>query len=517
MIEGSSSDAGIDSCDSTSVNSLVNNLSPLTVDPVNSSTTIITTKEHNDSKYYDDKSANIGDDNNKKILQSNDSSPSDRNSAYSTPCSSSEKLNDAISQQTLKYQEQLKEGAKIRMKNKFDQLEQETGIKLRRHWSKDKDSGDESIVEEESIVDLQASDGEDSEACKYREEKRKKSSSLQAERNKDDEIQVLRQNLLKIQEQLKTKDEEIAKLTRIRGQVEIELEDLTASLFEEANKMIRSEFKRKEKFERDYREATMKLSVFEAEVKALKLLLVTSTPSSPNLALHPHLERNKNSRTPKKSELFSSWASKYSPFSKPPKNNTNKSNSAESTPKKSPSNYELGGSLNLSYESNGVVCDLGPQFSTSSICEVDPVFYQQFLEWKRNPSLDRSSDFINSIYENEIKPAFNFKNQELTKSVLTAIEDNTIAIESASARSSFPKKCALLDIPRACKYRLKLGNDYHYISSLCRNRITAVCDLFCYLRYIQQGLVKSSFQDSYWEVMLKRKDIALARFGFQSS
>lgn len=171
--------------------------------------------------------------------------------------------------------------------------------------------------------------------------------------------------------------------------------------------------------------------------------------------------------------------------------------------------------MNLSYESNGVVCDLGPQFSTSSICEVDPFFYQQFLEWKRSPSLDRSNDFINSIYENEISPAFNFKNQELTKSVLTAIEDNTIAIESVSARSSFPKwvnftiflvsnissyfflfflfrKCALLDIPRACKYRLKLGNDYHYISSLCRNRITAVCDLFCYLRYIQQGLVKSS-------------------------
>lgn len=317
MIEGSSSDAGIDSCDSTSVNSLVNNLPPSTIDLVNSATANITTKEHNDSKSCD-KSAN-GDDNNLKLLQSNDSSPSDRNSAYSTPCSSSEKLNDAISQQTLKYQEQLKEGAKIRMRNKFDQLEQETGIKLRRHWSKDKDS-DESIVEEEEGLDLQASEDEDSEACKYKEEKRKKSSSLQIERNKDDEIRVLRQSLLKIQEQLKTKDEEITKLTRIRGQVEIELEDLTASLFEEANKMIRSEFKRKEKFERDYMEATMKLSVFEAEVKALKLLLITSTSSSPNLALHPHMERNKNSRTPKKSELFSSWASKYSPFSKSPSN-----------------------------------------------------------------------------------------------------------------------------------------------------------------------------------------------------
>ncbi|KAH9379558.1 hypothetical protein HPB48_021242 [Haemaphysalis longicornis] len=44
-------------------------------------------------------------------------------------------------------------------------------------------------------------------------------------------------------------------------------------------------------------------------------------------------------------------------------------------------------------------------------------------------------------------------------------------------------------------------------------RITSVCDLFCYLRYIQQGLVRSSLQEMYWEVMRRRRSIALARLG----
>lgn len=75
----------------------------------------------------------------------------------------------------------------------------------------------------------------------------------------------------------------------------------------------------------------------------------------------------------------------------------------------------------------------------SPIGEVDPVFHQQFAEWRKNPSIDKSSSFISSIYEQEINPVFNFKNRSLTDSVLAAIEDNSIAIESVSDKSAFPK------------------------------------------------------------------------------
>ena len=53
-----------------------------------------------------------------------------------------------------------------------------------------------------------------------------------------------------------------------------------------------------------------------------------------------------------------------------------------------------------------------------------------------------------------------------------------------------------------------------YVSQLARNRLTSVCDLLCYLRYVQQGLVKAQPNDVYWEVMRLRKNIVLARLGF---
>ena len=49
----------------------------------------------------------------------------------------------------------------------------------------------------------------------------------------------LQDDLDSLREQLLLKDEEIMRLSRIRGDVEAELEDLTASLFEEAHKMVR--------------------------------------------------------------------------------------------------------------------------------------------------------------------------------------------------------------------------------------------------------------------------------------
>jgi len=116
------------------------------------------------------------------------------------------------------------------------------------------------------------------------------------------------------------------------------------------------------------------------------------------------------------------------------------------TPRRSPSNYELSRQLNSSFESNGINCDLECKLLTSpapsSLCspgEVDPVFHQQFLEWKKSPTLKKESSFINNIYEQEIYPVLNFKNQSLTKMLLRAIEENSIAIESISDKSPFPK------------------------------------------------------------------------------
>ncbi len=53
-----------------------------------------------------------------------------------------------------------------------------------------------------------------------------------------------------------------------------------------------------------------------------------------------------------------------------------------------------------------------------------------------------------------------------------------------------------------------------YISQLGRNRLTSVCDLLAYMRYVEQGLVKAHVNDVYWEVMRLRKSVVMARLGF---
>ncbi len=64
-----------------------------------------------------------------------------------------------------------------------------------------------------------------------------------------------------LQEKLHTKDAEISRLSRIRTDVESELEDLTASLFEEAHKMVRDANVKQAASEKALVEANMKVLV----------------------------------------------------------------------------------------------------------------------------------------------------------------------------------------------------------------------------------------------------------------
>jgi len=90
----------------------------------------------------------------------------------------------------------------------------------------------------------------------------------------------------------------------MKEQVEGELEDLTASLFQEAHKMV-SEAKCKElSSERTLTETRMKLEGLEAEVAALKALLITSTPSRPNLNKSNGVSIFTHKRTPSHNHLL---------------------------------------------------------------------------------------------------------------------------------------------------------------------------------------------------------------------
>lgn len=167
------------------------------------------------------------------------------------------------------------------------------------------------------------------------------------------------------------------------------------------------------------------------------------------------------------------------------------------------------------------------QPTTKEDKEMDSVLFAEFLMWKDHPSLDRTSAFLSRIYKEDIGPCLCFTRSELSQMVQSAVENNSLTIEPV-ALSALPtvkasalecgglKKCALSDLPRMCRHRIKLGDkeNYYYISPSSRARITAVCNFFTYIRYIQQGLVRHNAEQMFWEVMRLRKEMTVAKLGF---
>ncbi|GAA6095725.1 guanine nucleotide exchange factor for Rab-3A isoform X2 [Tachysurus ichikawai] len=117
--------------------------------------------------------------------------------------------------------------------------------------------------------------------------------------------------------------------------------------------------------------------------------------------------------------------------------------------------------------------------------------------------------------------------QKLSRSVQSAVENNFLTIEpvaltaspmdkASSIECGGLKKCALSGMSHLCRHRIKLGDkeNYYYISPSSRARITAVCNFFTYIRYIQQGLVRHDAEQMFCEVMRLRREMSIAKLGF---
>ncbi|XP_035521339.1 guanine nucleotide exchange factor for Rab-3A isoform X4 [Morone saxatilis] len=326
---------------------------------------------------------------------------------------------------------------------------------------------------------------------------RLRSSSLEI---KEKEIrekgsEILREQLDAAKKELKLKDKECERLSQVRNQLEQELEELTASLFEEAHKMVHEANVKQAAAEKQLKEAQGKIDVLQAEVTALKALVLTSTPSSPNRQLHPQLQSSGTRGAHK----------------------------------------HVGGHIRNKSASGAFPSSLGkPEPSSVSVQpvakedrEMDSVLYAEFLMWKENPSLERSSAFLSRIYREDIGPCLSFTRSELSQLVQSAVENNSLTVEpvamsalpmvkASAIECGGPKKCALSGMSRLCRHRIKLGDkgSYYYISPSSRARITAVCNFFTYIRYIQQGLVRHDAEQMFWEVMRLRREMTVAKLGF---
>ncbi|ELV10264.1 Guanine nucleotide exchange factor for Rab-3A [Tupaia chinensis] len=334
--------------------------------------------------------------------------------------------------------------------------------------------------------------------------------------------EFLREELHKAQKELKLKDEECERLSKVREQLEQELEELTASLFEEAHKMVREANMKQAASEKQLKEARGKIDMLQAEVTALKTLVITSTPASPNRELHPQL---------------------LSPTKAGPRkgHSRHKSTSSALCPAVCPA---IGHTLTTDKEGK----------------EVDTILFAEFQSWRDSPTLDKTCPFLERVYREDVGPCLDFTMQELSALVRTAVEDNTLTIEPVAlqtlptvkvecgsakrgglapphipcqtlplgillaAASSLVNQVGmpqpapmphLLFPQHMCpEWRLGDSESHYYISPSSRARITAVCNFFTYIRYIQQGLVRQDVEPMFWEIMRLRKEMSLAKLGF---
>ncbi|XP_075900455.1 rab-3A-interacting protein isoform X2 [Nelusetta ayraudi] len=299
----------------------------------------------------------------------------------------------------------------------------------------------------------------------------------------------LKEELAKAQRELLLKDEECERLSKVRDQLGQELEELTASLFQEAHRMVTEANVKQANAEKQLKEALGKIDVLQAEVQALKTL-VLSSPTSPLGELPP----------------AGAVGGAKAPFRKGHSRN------------KSTSSAMLGSQPDPA----------ATQPIVRECREVDAQLFSDFRAWREEPTLERSCCFLERIYREDIHPCLAFSKSELGSAILEAVEQNTLSVEpvgfqplpvvkASAVECGGPKKCALSGQTKTCKHRIKFGDssNYYYVSPYCRYRITAVCNFFTYIRYIHQGLVKQQdAEQMFWEVMQLRREMSLAKLGY---
>ncbi|KXJ15161.1 Guanine nucleotide exchange factor for Rab-3A [Exaiptasia diaphana] len=256
-------------------------------------------------------------------------------------------------------------------------------------------------------------------------------------------------------EELKLKDEQCDKLSQVRNQLESELEELTASLFQEAHAMVHEARLKQDQAEKKYTEADIKVDMLQAEVNALKSLVITRTPGN-----------HKGSRHRRHSD------EQYSPC-------------------ENCGSYDCDGAA----PKNSARCKgrrKSRDYHNPNEPEVDVITFREFLQFMDEHSVSHDQPFLNRIYIENVAPCLEFPNRELANAIHAAIENNVLSMETIRTKPMF-RRCALTGVTRFCRHRVKLSDNQDWIN-ICRNsrdRIAAVCDFYTYIRYIQKGLVKA--------------------------
>jgi len=360
-------------------------------------------------------------------------------------------------------------------------------------------------------------------------------------------LESIKKELSEVKKELSLKCEECDKLKLYRNSLESETHDLTASLFEEANKMVQNACKKQHDAESKLKQATQEIEALKIEVATLKAL---SLKIIDNNSMRKTSEKKEKSPSRYFSRLLQS----------PSKN------------RKKPNNLQIDNTASLycNKSAPSTPCHSDNQPGDFNISQVNTAAYEDFRSWRSNlnrvtcsclnPSqlsgssrvnehvllrhctIIQSSPFLKRVYDEDISPCLKFsrdacedvqrgvqvKDEELRRDLHTGEDDvqnkveedleraihyNELVIEPVTRIER--SKCSLTHIQSICSYRMKLKNEWMMISLYARNRIAKVCDLVTFIRYIRKGIIHYDANRMYNEFVRHQIELSKSRIGHQ--
>jgi len=218
-------------------------------------------------------------------------------------------------------------------------------------------------------------------------------------------------------------------LKLIRVKLEDEVQDLTASVFEEANKMVQKAHGQTVTAQKQITAANEEIDALKTKVLTLKA--VTSSNSKPiKSSLSNILNKSFQKKEIKKIEDCEINYLFYKEF------------------------HEWVNTLKSHPHLCECLEDRSAQLRHLSTCKI----FQQ-------------SKFLSRILTEDINPCLEFTNDSITTEISTAIHSNQLCIEPLT---SFKRICALTRNDVICKYKLRLNDlsdDWMPVSALARQRV----------------------------------------------
>ncbi|KAI6658010.1 Rab-3A-interacting protein-like isoform X6 [Oopsacas minuta] len=294
----------------------------------------------------------------------------------------------------------------------------------------------------------------------------------------------------RLRKELESKFKENSKLMLDRKDMDNEINELTESLFTEANKMV-NEAKRKERnAEKRLEEALLRIECFQEEAQTLKKRIIELEKSC---AVSNGI--NSGKQTPSKKKRLNWLTKSSSTFLKEEK-------AIESLD-------------SISADQHGIA-----YYTTQHDIMKSVNFCKLVAEWMESPTLALSSHLIFETNIQDVKPCLSFPNEELSDEIQEAIHANTFMMEKVISKlpteSLENSQCDLTyGTDQPCQYKIKMAEhtDWYYINQTARQRIAIVCEFFQYLRYIKDGLIKPDVDGASFIIQKLRANMTLARLG----